>query len=295
MIDAEVQYQGLYVQAQRYITKLRSLIGENFPVALAGFPWIDYHPSFPYSVFLGPGGAQYNTPQMYWKDIGVSVKTVYSHTYAYNELYQRPIDPLGQLFQSPAAAQIRMFRSVSRAYHAGGVSWWDWQDAAPAQMAGTAVPAGPLAGFVANTTVATLARGSAGDVVVWAQEHLVSAGEAVTIDGEFGPQTQTAVEHFQLSKGLPETGVIDPSTWTALLRYPPAAVTWVLNHRRLTAQVARASSGAAARGPEMLAVPKSASLPERANELAGAPVGAGRTRPGHGISLTFGCLRRYIG
>ncbi len=282
VIDAEVEYQGRYVQAQRYITKLRSLIGQNFPVALAGFPWIDYHPSFPYSIFLGPGGAQYNTPQMYWKDIGVSVKTVYSHTYAYNELYQRPIDPLGQLFQAPAASQIRMFRSVSRAYHAAGVSWWDWQDASAAQLAQTARPAGPVTGFVANTTVATLSRGAAGDVVVWAQEHLVSAGQAVTIDGEFGPQTQAAVERFQLSKGLPETGVIDPYTWAALLQYSPVAVKWVMNRKQLTAQVVASASSAAAgrRRPEVLAVPKSASLPERANELAGSPTGAGGHGPG---------------
>ena len=129
VIDAEVQYQGLYVQAQRYIAKLRSLIGAKFPVALAGFPWIDYHPSFPYSIFLGPGGAQYNTPQMYWQDIGVSVDDVYAHTYEYNELYRRPIDPLGQLFSAPPSKQIRLFREVSRAYGASGVSWWDWQAA----------------------------------------------------------------------------------------------------------------------------------------------------------------------
>ena len=58
-------------------------------MALAGFPYVDYHPGFPYSVFLGPGGAQYNTPQMYWMDIGTSVNTVYAHTYAYNRVYQR--------------------------------------------------------------------------------------------------------------------------------------------------------------------------------------------------------------
>ena len=87
VIDAESQYQGKYVQAQEYIKKLRQLIGAHFPVALAGLPWIDYHPGFPYSVFLGPNGAQYNTPQMYWKDIGVSVEDVFAHTYEFNELY----------------------------------------------------------------------------------------------------------------------------------------------------------------------------------------------------------------
>ncbi|MBV9467470.1 MAG: hypothetical protein JO169_15270, partial [Solirubrobacterales bacterium] len=81
VIDAESEYEGKYVAAQSYITQLRKLIGASYPVALAGFPYIDYHPGFPYSVFLGPGGAQYNSPQMYWMDIGTSVNTVYAHTY----------------------------------------------------------------------------------------------------------------------------------------------------------------------------------------------------------------------
>ncbi|MBV8431443.1 MAG: hypothetical protein JO244_09790, partial [Solirubrobacterales bacterium] len=59
-IDAESEYEGRYIQAQAYVKRLRQLIGSRFPVALAGFPYIDYHPAFPYSVFLGPGGAQYN-------------------------------------------------------------------------------------------------------------------------------------------------------------------------------------------------------------------------------------------
>ena len=84
VIDAESEYEGKYVQAQSYITRLRKLIGQSYPVVLAGFPYVDYHPGFPYSVFLGPGGAQYNSPQMYWMDIGTSVNAVYAHTYAYN-------------------------------------------------------------------------------------------------------------------------------------------------------------------------------------------------------------------
>ena len=96
IIDAEGQYEGKYASADKYIRKLRSQVGPNFPVSLAAFPYVDYHPGFPYSVFLGPGGAQYNQPQMYWKTIGTSVGNVYAHTYLYNRVYQRPIYPIGQ-------------------------------------------------------------------------------------------------------------------------------------------------------------------------------------------------------
>ncbi|MDE3131655.1 MAG: hypothetical protein KGL16_10930, partial [Acidobacteriota bacterium] len=98
VIDAESQYQSRYPAAQTYITRLRQLVGRRYPVGLAGFPYVDYHVSFPYSVFLGPNGAQYNLPQMYWADIGTTVPFVYAHTYEYNEIYRRPIFPLGQLW-----------------------------------------------------------------------------------------------------------------------------------------------------------------------------------------------------
>src|SRR5581483_4607346 len=73
VIDAEAEYEGRYAAAQTYMSALRGKIGSAFPVALATFPYVSYHGTFPYSVFLGPGGAQFNLPQMYWKDIGVSV------------------------------------------------------------------------------------------------------------------------------------------------------------------------------------------------------------------------------
>ncbi len=266
VIDAEEEYEGRYVQAQEYVNKLRALIGGNFPVALAGFPYIDYHPAFPYSIFLGPGGAQYNMPQMYWYDIGTTVSAVYRHTYEFNELYQRPISPLGQVFDAPPVAQIYAFRAISRYYGGttgGGVSWWDWQEAGSKQFAATAKPVGPIPGFIANTTVASLGRGAAGDVVVWAQQHLYAAGQQISIDGGFGPQTQAAVERFQAAKGLPVTGIIDYLTWSQLLLYQPEPVTWVISNKQLTAEVARG-------GRVIAPVPKSASRPDRRDEIAAA-------------------------
>jgi hypothetical protein len=217
-------------------------------------------------VFFGPGGAQYNTPQMYWFDIGTSVDAVYAHTYDYNRLYGRPIDPVGQVFNSPPARQVRRFRQVSRVYGAAGVSWWDWQEASWSQWHALSQPVGPLANATADTSMPILRMHARGDLVVWAQEHLVSAAQRISIDGAFGPETRAAVESFQNTAGLPVTGVIDQLTWPALLRYQPIAVKW-------TRKGARAVT--AASGVRMLPVPKSASLPAKRNEIAGAG-GAGR-------------------
>jgi hypothetical protein len=268
LIDAESEYEGRYVSAQTYIQKLRSLVGQNFPVALAGFPYMDYHPGFPYSVFLGPGGAQYNVPQMYWRDIGTTVDAVYAHTFSYNLLYQRTIFPLGQVYNHPPARQIRRFRQISWAYGTAGVSWWDWQEAPTGAWRALSQQVGHLAGFVAAPTYATLGTGAVGDLVVWAQEHLVSAGEQITIDGGFGPNTQTAVQTFQTAHGVPPTGIIDQATWQALLRYPPAHVKWVIRKHKLTAT-------AAAAGARL--VPKSASLRSKRYEI---PRSFGSGRPG---------------
>lgn len=237
VIDAESQYQRKYVQAQKYMGTLRAALGSNYPIALAGFPYVDYHPTFPYSVFLGKNGAQYNLPQMYWQDIGTTVDGVYAHTFEFNELYQRPIYPLGQLYDSPPATAVKRFRSVGLAYRAGGVSWWDWQSASHKQFSAISAPAGPIKGYIANTTVASLARGAVGDLVVLAQEHLWNTPERVAIDGAFGVHTQRAVVAFQRANGLAANGVITPQTWNALLKVTLPNVNWVTRGKQVIARV----------------------------------------------------------
>ena len=278
VIDAEAQYQGRYVAAQTYLQRLRSLIGARYPVALAGFPYIDFHPAFPYSVFLGPGGAQYNAPQMYWRAIGTSVSAVYAHTYAYNEIYQRPIFPLGQLYSNPPSGQIERFRELSRAYGAGGVSWWDWQSASNSAWEAMSRPIGDLRGFTPDKAMAEIGRGASGDLVVWAQEHLVSAGFPVEVSGQFKHRTYDQVVAFQARHGLQTDGEIGPETWAALLRFAPVHVDWTANPVSARAErlrTAAAAGRATGRTPAVtLPVPVSASQPARRDEIPGL-LGAG--------------------
>jgi hypothetical protein len=273
LIDAESEYQGKYVQAQQYVKKLRQLIGTRYPVGLAGFPYVDYHPSFPYSVFLGPGGAQYNVPQMYWSDIGTSVDAVYQHTYEFNTPYGRPIEPLGEVAGNPPPGQIMRFRQESRSYGAANVSWWDWQESSARDWEAVGQAVGNLQDFTPDLTMPALSLKSlggiwAGDLVVWAQEHLYAAGEEIPIDGDFGSDTQLAVESFQTAHGLPATGIVDPITWQALLRYQPASVTWVRRSGETIATAARDSL--------VLTPPASARLPARRYEI---PPELGASRP----------------
>src|SRR4051794_16294662 len=114
IIDAESNYEGRYGPADRYVRKLRSKVGGKYPLGLAGFPYVDYHPSFPYSVFLGRRGAKWNVPQMYWKTIGPSVRPVYEHPSLYTPPYDRRIYPLGQTWQDPGRTGITDFRKYAR-------------------------------------------------------------------------------------------------------------------------------------------------------------------------------------
>ena len=255
VIDAESAYEGRYASAQSYIQGLRARVGPTYPVALAGFPYVDYHPGFPYSVFFAPGGAQFSVPQIYWKAIGTSVDRAFAHTYLWNSVYQRPMFPLGQLYGNPRRADIERFRALAVAYGAGGLSWWSWQSASPAGWTAINTVLPPLVEPPPISGYPTLGRGARGDVVVWAQEHLVSAGETVRASGVFESSTEQAVQNLQALNGLPVTGRLDAATWPVLLRSQPATRDWSGSAR---------SSRATRPGPNG---PRSAWLPALRNEL----------------------------
>jgi hypothetical protein len=254
VIDAESSYEGRYGAADLYVDKLRRKIGRRFPTALTSFPYVDYHPALPYSVFLGPGGARYNLPQLYWHTIGVTVGEGYEHTFRYNRVYERGIYPLGQTYDSPPIRQIRRFRRMALSYELPGLSWWSWQETQKREWRalGRDVEAIPGAGRSGSGSP-VLAKGSRGDLVVWAQEHLRGAGHSVPVTGYFGDLTRRAVKRFQRSKGFADVGQIGPLTWQALLDVEPRMVDW--------------SSRRSRRGAKRPAAPRSASLPALRHEI----------------------------
>jgi hypothetical protein len=226
VIDAEAEYEGHYAAAQTYINDLRAKIGPNFPLGLASFPYVSYHTAEPYSVFLGPGGAQYNAPQMYWHDIGVSVDTVYANTYIGNRIYLRPIFPLGQTYGGVSSADLLRFREEAVDYGAPGWSFWDWQETSSSGWSTLAAPMTPLTSVTPNTSYPELSKGSKGDQVLWLQEHLATAVPSQETTGSFGSQTTSNLTAFQSANGIPPSGVATAPTWAALLSLQPVAVNW---------------------------------------------------------------------
>ena len=226
VIDAESEYEGKYASAQTYLSDLRARIGASYPLGLASFPYVSYHPSFPYSVFLGPGGAQFDVPQMYWKDIGVSVDTVYANTYIANRIYGRTIFPLGQTYGSVSTAEVLRFREEAADYGAPGISFWDWQETKAGGWTALTDPLEPLTSVTPNLTYPELSSGSKGDQVLWMQEHLASAVPTQETTGDFSAQTVADLEAFQTARGIAPSGVTTAPTWEALLALPPVPVVW---------------------------------------------------------------------
>ncbi len=225
VIDAETRYEGRYAAAQHYLSTLRAAIGPDYPVGLTTFPYVDLHQSFPYSVFLGPGGAQANLPQVYWRAIGDTVDASSARTYAQNRLYGTPIAPLGQTWQDPPASELRRFRQLWAAYGSTGLSWWSWQETSVAEwrLLGGTLPAIPAP---ADPGWPALGSGSRGDQVFWVQQHLLSLVGDLTVSGRMDAPTVAALRSLQASRGLPATGRTDPATWQAVLSLPLVPVDW---------------------------------------------------------------------
>lgn len=265
-IDAEGDYEGKYAAADLYVRTLRAKVGARFPISLATFPYVDYHPSFPYSVFLGPGGATYSQPQMYWKTIGTSVREVFEHTYLHNRIYGRPIHPIGQTYERPGRRSLRLFRRFAASYGGLAPSWWSWQETNGREWGALGARSGrrPLIGYRQEVEHPLLKRGSKGDMVVWAQQRLVGAGVDAPVTGFFGRLTHRAVRSFQLTQGLPADGRIGTATWQLLLNFTPHRVRWSGSRARPGAGI----SGSRVRPPRR---PLSASLPSRSYEIDPGP------------------------
>ena len=260
VIDAEAEYEGRYASADKYMRRLRTYAGRDYPVGVAPFPYVDYHPAFPYSVFLGPRGAQFNLPQMYWRAIGTGVKTVFQHTYSYSTLYAKPIYPLGQTYGGVTRKALIKFRRYTQLYQGRGLSWWSWQATTAGGWNALSQPLDALpAGKSKVAVTPTLRRGARGDVIVWAQQHLLAAGyRTQKLTGVFGRGTLRHLRSFQTRNGLTVSGALDLPTWAALLQRPAAKVRW-------SGSSSGRRSGKVAAGA--YPAPSSATLPAKRNEI----------------------------
>jgi peptidoglycan hydrolase-like protein with peptidoglycan-binding domain len=220
VIDAESDYEGKYSEAKTYMARLRSQLQPDFPVGLTSFPYVDYHPGLPYSVFFA-NGADYNLPQVYWKDIGTSPDTAMQHTYVHNKIYGKPIFPLGQSYDDPPPEEMTRFRQLASLYGSSGLSWWSWQASTDRGWSAVGAQVAPITDSQPSQDWPLLKKGSKGDETLWMQEHLAAADPTTPMSGTFDAATDAALRNFQAQRGFPVTGTTDAATWQALLALPP--------------------------------------------------------------------------
>ncbi len=227
VIDAEAEYEGRYGSAQTYIADLRAEIGPSYPLGLASFPYVNYHTSFPYSVFLGPNGAQFNAPQMYWKDIGTSVDTVYANTYIANRVYGRPDLSAGPDLQPPlqrrTGALPRGGGRLRRDRHlvvglAGNPRRRLDRAGEPAEPADERHPEPRLHRTGAGRAAAIRCCGCRS--ISRARSRLRRRAASST-----RPPPPTSSSSSPPT-GSPPSGKTEAATWQALLALPPVAVNW---------------------------------------------------------------------
>jgi peptidoglycan hydrolase-like protein with peptidoglycan-binding domain len=141
-------------------------------------------------------------------------------------------------------------------------SWWDWQETTGREWGALAATSAsrPVTGYRQNFTHPLLKRGSKGDMVVWAQEHLIAAGEDIPVTGVYGKLTITAVRAYQEAHALPVDGAIGTTTWQSLLNFTPYRTSW-------SGSYARARAGASSSRVRSPSRPLSASLPAKAYEI----------------------------
>ena len=226
MIDAESAYANKYAAAQQYMGALRATVGPAYPIGFTSFPYVDYHSRIPYSVFLGPGGANANLPQVYWQDIGGTVDAVSGRTLAQNRIYGVPIAPIGQTYSNVPPQDIAQFRALWAAYGSAGLSWWSWQATAEPGWAALAAPVTAPVLPPVDPGWPALTRGNKGDQVVWLQQRLASAYPTVAVTSTFDDATDVALRAFQQARGLPVTGTTDALTWQAVLSLAHKPVSW---------------------------------------------------------------------
>jgi len=264
VIDAEIEYErnNQYAKADRYIRKLRKLVGKGFPLGFSSFPYTRYHRALPYSVFMGPDGATANLPQVYWKTIGDTVKKSLSITWVDNTLYNRRIYPLGQTYLNPSRRSVENFRRFLLSYGVAP-SWWSWQHTGKRQWRALNRRIDrPFPGYQRERQFMVLRPDDRGDQVVWLQQHLHGAGFDVSFTGVYGRKTRQAVLGFQKSRSLDEDGVTGSATWRRLLEVKPTKVLW---------SKARSGRSDLRSGIPSASAPLSANIPPVRNELAGKP------------------------
>lgn len=244
-LDCEIEYQedgGHKVEAEDFMKKLREVLGDDFFIGHAPFPYVLYHSQFPYVEF-GKYCDQV-APQTYWAEI--SDAGAEHHTLAaqaqwdqYSKTHPEILGKAGQVCHIGVTYGKEIGGPTPGTFRPSDLKWFmDWCKAKQlvswsvysldamnhqayltlkAINDGTDIPSD-----APGTSVHTsgLQGGDGGDRVKALQVKLNGMGYNLVADGVFGLGTKTAVQDFQKKHGMQQTGVWGPECDTAAAILP---------------------------------------------------------------------------
>lgn len=190
------------------------------------FPSNDYAIRFEawtvHANYLDPGGAEFVAPTLRGMNVNYATDTTWHHSIAQlmSQLAAAQGDTVAsyQQYLGPNSPAPAPQSTVEPVYYLNG-----GQGVVQSNSYYSGVPyfSSPWTGD-AQQFFAPLQNGSFGDSVVTLQQFLnqkINAG--LTLDGQFGPLTETAVKQYQQQQGLPVTGVWSYSMWQQIFPSQP--------------------------------------------------------------------------
>ena len=229
VIDAESSYEGRYASADTYMKKLRHKIGRPLPDRARHLPLRRLSPRrSPTRSSSAPAARITTCPSSTGTRSGPRSQGATS----------TPSVSIASIAEPSTRSARRT--TIRRSARSGASGGWRSPTASAASAGGHGrrrtsrewralgrdIDRGVAGIHRSGSDYPPLSKGSRGDLVVWAQEHLRGAGESVPVTGYFGHKTRRAVKRFQRSNGFIDDGHIGAKTWHALLAVAPKTVNW---------------------------------------------------------------------
>jgi hypothetical protein len=212
--DIETASEGVNLTAEgarAYGARLRELVGADYPL-IATVPRPSPKRAFPFAAATASFDAI--APMVYWQNRDPATDA--AQAMADLAPFGKPVLLIGQAYDGgseggpvgpPPRSALDRFMATALSHGAVGVSFWVWHTATAEHWAAI---------NDAGAWELSAADPSTAGRVTYLQRLLNLYGQAVTVDGDMGPQTRGALATVQQSLGLPGTGTLDQPTFSSL-------------------------------------------------------------------------------
>jgi len=126
IINAEAEAKNNQKRASRYLTNLRTFIGD-YPIGFTSYRWPESHPEFPWKEFFT--GCDYAQPQVYWVGAHNPEAQLKKCIEQYEKYGDMPIQPIGCAYPDhewrPTITDLDVFYNAVKKYGLLAWSWWE--------------------------------------------------------------------------------------------------------------------------------------------------------------------------